>query len=149
MSCNGVLQSAARPRRLGAAPPRRPVRMAVLIPAEACAVPVPEAARASSADVRLLCRLAALLAARHQRCSLEAVLQAPTRAAPVAAARQLAMYLAHVALGLPQTQVAQGFARHRRTVSHACGRVEDRRDDALFDAEVCAIEHQIRWAAGR
>lgn len=82
-------------------------------------------------------------------CPVETVLLASTREAPVAAARQLAMYLAHVGLGLSQHQVAVGFARHRRTVSHACHRVEDRRDDADFDALLADIECQIRWTAGR
>lgn len=100
-------------------------------------------------DEQLLCRLAALLAARHLRCPAEMVLSAPTRVAPVAAARQLAMYLAHVGLGVPQHQVALGFARHRRTVAHACNRVEDRRDDADFDAQLNDIERQIRWAVGQ
>ncbi|WP_341992594.1 helix-turn-helix domain-containing protein [Azorhizobium sp. AG788] len=97
----------------------------------------------------MLCRLAALLAARQLMCPVETVLLASTREAPVAAARQLAMYLAHVGLGLSQHQVAVGFARHRRTVAHACNRVEDRRDDANFDAQLTDIECQIRWTAGR
>ncbi len=100
-------------------------------------------------DAQMLCRLAALLAARQLRCPVETILSDAGREAPVAAARQLAMYLAHVGLGLSQHQVAVGFARDRRTVSHACHRVEDRRDDAAFDAQVTDIESQIRWAAGR
>lgn len=102
-----------------------------------------------SADPHMLCRLAALLAARQVGCPVETILSDASREAPVAAARQLAMYLAHVGLGLSQHQVAVGFARDRRTVSHACHRVEDRRDDAAFDAQVSDIESQIRWAAGR
>lgn len=102
-----------------------------------------------AADPHMLCRLAALLAARQLSCPVEAILSDASREAPVAAARQLAMYLAHVGLGLSQHQVAVGFARDRRTVSHACHRVEDRRDDAAFDAQVSDIESQIRWAAGR
>lgn len=101
------------------------------------------------ADPQMLCRLAALLAARHLGCPVETVVSETCREAPVAAARQLAMYLAHVGLGLSQHQVAVGFGRDRRTVSHACNRVEDRRDDGVFDAFLTDVEAQLRWAAGR
>ncbi|WP_245263266.1 helix-turn-helix domain-containing protein [Azorhizobium doebereinerae] len=107
------------------------------------------AVSAGAADLLLLCRLAVLLAARQQQCAADLVMATPTREAPVAGARQLAMYLAHVALGLSQCQVAVGFARDRRTVAHACRRVEDRRDDAAFDAQVADIEYLLRWAVGR
>jgi hypothetical protein len=43
------------------------------------------------------------------------------------------MYLAHVAGGLPLTEVGRLFARDRTTVAHACAMVEDRRDDPAFD----------------
>lgn len=66
-------------------------------------------------------------------------------AAPVAAARQLAMYLAHVALGLTQTEVAQAFQRDRTTVAHACRRVEDLRDERDFDRQVARMEECLRW----
>src|SRR4029077_12068941 len=53
-------------------------------------------------------------------------LWAGTRGCPRAAfARQVAMYLAHVACGLTLTEVGQVFVRDRTTVAHACGRVED------------------------
>ena len=39
------------------------------------------------------------------------------------------MYLAHVTCGLSLTEVGEVFARDRTTVAHACGRVEDLRDD--------------------
>ena len=55
-------------------------------------------------------------------------------------ARQVAMYLAHVAWGLSLTEVGQVFARDRTTVSHACGRVEDMRDDADFDRSLDLLE---------
>src|SRR3954447_14983959 len=48
-----------------------------------------------------------------------------TRGRPrVAFARQVAMYLAHVAWGLNLTEVGHVFARDRTTVAHACGLVE-------------------------
>jgi chromosomal replication initiation ATPase DnaA len=61
-------------------------------------------------------------------------LWAGTRGRPnVAFARQVAMYLAHVACGLTLTEVGHVFSRDRTTVAHACGRVEDLRDDPSFD----------------
>jgi len=53
--------------------------------------------------------------------------------AKVALARQVGMYLAHVVFGLSLTEVGRAFERDRTTVSHACGVVEDRRDDPIFD----------------
>ena len=50
-----------------------------------------------------------------------------------ALARQVAMYLAHVACGLTLTNSGLLFGRDRTTVAHACIIVEDRRDDPLFD----------------
>ena len=64
-----------------------------------------------------------------------------TRRCPRAAfARQVAMYLAHVACGLTLTQVGEVFSRDRTTVAHACSRVEDLRDDAAFDRSLELLE---------
>ena len=52
---------------------------------------------------------------------------------PVVFARQVAMYLAHVEWGLTLTQVGRIAARDRTTVAHACGLIEDLRDDPVFD----------------
>ena len=65
------------------------------------------------------------------------------RKAPVAFARQVAMYLAHVELGLSLTIVAAQFGRDRTTVSHACGRVEDRRDDPAVDTALFCLTAAI------
>jgi hypothetical protein len=62
--------------------------------------------------------------------------------APVALARQVAMYLAHVACGLSFTEVGLVFGRDRTTVAHACRVVEDRRDDPVFDRVLELLE----WA---
>src|SRR5262245_2716556 len=60
--------------------------------------------------------------------------------ARVALARQAAMYLARVSLGLTLSQSARLFARDRTTAAHACRVIEDRRDDPRFDAKLSAIE---------
>jgi len=74
----------------------------------------------------------------------------PTRGGPDAAfARQVAMYLAHVGGGLNYTEVGRLFARDRTTVAHACGRVEDLRDDAAFDRAIGLLEGAMRLLAPR
>ncbi len=68
-----------------------------------------------------------------------------TRGKPrVALARQVAMYLAHVACGLTMTEVGQIFARDRTTVRHACGLVEDMRDEPSFDRSLDLLEGVMR-----
>lgn len=59
---------------------------------------------------------------------------------PVAWARQLAMYLAHVGFGLTYTRIGICFGRDRTTVRHACALVEDRRDDPALDLALSAAE---------
>lgn len=55
------------------------------------------------------------------------------RKARVAHARQVAMYLAHVAGGVSLTGVGQLFGRDRTTAAHACRLIEDQRDDPALD----------------
>ena len=62
--------------------------------------------------------------------------------AKVALARQVAMYLAHVGCGLSLTETGRLFERDRTTVAHACGVIEDRRDDPTFDRALDLLE----WA---
>ena len=61
----------------------------------------------------------------------------------VAVARQLAMYLMHVALGWQYAEIGQYFGRDRTTVSHACAVIEDLREAPGFDAEVEQLETLI------
>jgi len=67
--------------------------------------------------------------------------------APVAFARQSAMYLAHVAFGLNFSDVGRAFGRDRTTAAYACRRVEDRREDARVDATLSALEKALAPAA--
>jgi len=64
-----------------------------------------------------------------------------------ALARQVGMYLAHVACGLTLTQVGRIFARDRTTVAHACTTIEDLRDDDRFDRIVNLLEGIMRALA--
>ena len=71
-------------------------------------------------------------------------LHSTTRGSPrTAFARQVAMYLAHVVLGLSLTEVWIIFARDRTTVAHACAMVEDERDDPELDARLDHLERAI------
>jgi chromosomal replication initiation ATPase DnaA len=71
-----------------------------------------------------------------------------TRGRPAAAfARQVAMYLAHVAFGLSLTEVGHVFARDRTTVAHACSLIEDLRDDLTFDRSLELLEGVLRFLA--
>jgi chromosomal replication initiation ATPase DnaA len=68
-------------------------------------------------------------------------LRAPSRRpAGIAFARQSAMYLAHVALGLPCNTVGRVFHRDRTTAAHACQLVEQRRDDPAIDRLLDMLE---------
>ncbi len=60
--------------------------------------------------------------------------------AKVARARQTAMYLARVCLGLTLSEAARLYGRDRTTAAHACRVIEDLRDDPHFDAKIAAIE---------
>ncbi|MBN9335034.1 helix-turn-helix domain-containing protein [Devosia sp.] len=63
--------------------------------------------------------------------------------ADTARARQLAMYLAHVAKGISLTSIGSAFGRDRTTVSYACNLIEDLRDDPAFDAELDRLESML------
>ena len=62
------------------------------------------------------------------------------RGAQAALARQSAMYLAHVVLGLTYDEVGLLFRRHRTTAARACRLVEDRRDDPAIDIRLDMLE---------
>lgn len=69
--------------------------------------------------------------------------------AKVAFARQVAMYLAHVACGLSFTEIGKIFKRDRTTVAHACSLVEDRRDETCFDLVMELLECAVLNMLGR
>lgn len=76
-----------------------------------------------------------------------AALLTPERGGPrIAFARQVAMYLAHVACGLTFVEVAQLFGRTRTTAAYACHRIEKMRDDPWVDWKIARLEEAIRCA---
>ncbi|MEM0905936.1 MAG: helix-turn-helix domain-containing protein [Pseudomonadota bacterium] len=68
------------------------------------------------------------------------------RTAPVAFARQVSMYCAHVTFGWSLTEAGAVFSRDRTTAAHACRVVEDRRDDDRVDAVISNVEDALnQW----
>ncbi|WCK02786.1 helix-turn-helix domain-containing protein [Agrobacterium tumefaciens] len=57
--------------------------------------------------------------------------------------RQIAMYVCHVALGIPMSDIGPCFGRDRTTVGHACQVIEDRRDEPAFDEFVAMLERLV------
>lgn len=55
-------------------------------------------------------------------------------------ARQVAMYICHVMLGMPQSTVGRLMSRERSSVGHACKVIEDLRDDPAVDAHLSDVE---------
>jgi len=72
-------------------------------------------------------------------------LNAPNRCcAHIALARQVAMYLTHVVASVSLSDIATTFSRDRTTVSHACRRVEEKRDELIFDLQLERLEAGMR-----
>lgn len=67
----------------------------------------------------------------------------------IAFARQVAMYLAHVACGMTFADAGALYGRHAKTAAHACHIVEDRRDDPAFDRIVGVLECAVRLGLTR
>ena len=77
-------------------------------------------------------------------------LRAPTRRGEDAAfARQCAMYLAHVVLGLRYSEIGRLFRRDRTTAAYACALVEERRDDPAIDRVLLTLEGVCRRSCAR
>ncbi len=63
--------------------------------------------------------------------------------ARVAFARQVAMYLCHVKLGLSFSAAGYLYGRDRTTASHACHVIEECREDASLDSLLDCLERAI------
>jgi len=116
----------------------------------------PSAASAPSSDSRppaippdRLCRMVTACVARDFNLDVEMLETAPRGSQRAAFARQVAMYLAHVAFGLSFETIGRAFGRDRTTVAHACRVVEDSRDDIWFDCRAATLELMCRAAAAR
>lgn len=98
--------------------------------------PLPSRSRPRHATIDIAIALAAW------ECGVEqaAIADGRRREAQVAAARQLAVYLAHVALGHDLSRLSLAFGRDRATIRHALRRIEDERDDPGYDRRVGRLE---------
>lgn len=95
----------------------------------------------------VVCRLATQLAAGA--CGVNILdVQSGRRSQRASLARHIGMYLAHTAAGFPFAVVAANFSRDRTSVAHACRRIEDRRDDPEFDAQMIELENLFRAICG-
>lgn len=63
--------------------------------------------------------------------------------APIARARQVAMYIARIGWCMTLTDVGRLFGRDRTTVAHACEAIEDLRDDPSFDRRLELLEKAL------
>ena len=106
-------------------------------PAVPCAPPC-QADRAG--DAARVCRLMEAAIAAAFAVPLAELRASSRRAQTVAFARQSAMYLAHVVLGLNYSATGTLFNRDRTTAAHACQVVEDRRDDPAIDRLLYKLE---------
>ncbi|GAC1330720.1 MAG: hypothetical protein NVSMB26_08400 [Beijerinckiaceae bacterium] len=88
-------------------------------------------------------------AAAASRAIAQSEIAGRPRAPRVARARQIAIYLAHVGFGLNYTHLGEAFQRDRTTIRHACGRIEDDRDELRFDSALNFLEGALRLQAAR
>jgi hypothetical protein len=89
-------------------------------------------------------RLAADVAAYALNVRAEEILDLRRGRAEVAFARQVAVYLCHVALDMSLSRIAFVFGRDRSTVAHACHTMEDRREEPHFDLWIGGLETMLR-----
>jgi len=77
-----------------------------------------------------------------------ALRQATRCTAPVARARQAAMYFAHIVFAANLTRAGGIFGRDRTTARHACSQMEDLRDDPRVDRAFDAMELALKSWVG-
>lgn len=63
-------------------------------------------------------------------------------------ARQIAAYLLNTELGLSQSECARRLGRHRSTVEHSLRRMEDSRDDPVFNAHLDVLGTTLKTLRG-
>jgi chromosomal replication initiation ATPase DnaA len=91
-------------------------------------------------------KLAAGVASYGLNVPVEEIIGGARGSSATSLARQVAMYLCHVAFELSLARVAIAFGRDRSTVAHACHQIEDRRESAAFDDWIGALEDMLRDA---
>ncbi|WP_083660227.1 helix-turn-helix domain-containing protein [Acuticoccus yangtzensis] len=94
-------------------------------------------------DRRIVRRMIEVTVAAALNLPVDELAAKTRRTAPIAFARQISMYCAHVTFGWSLTEAGAVFSRDRTTAAHACRVVEDRRDCPRIDAVVTAVEEQL------
>ena len=103
--------------------------------------------RSSYQQDALQVRLAAGITGYSLGIPAETILNGDDRAHRVARARQIAMYLSHVVLGMSLARIAYATGRDRSTVAYSCHRIEDFRDSPEVDCWLEELESRLRGAA--
>lgn len=107
---------------------------------------LPPAPQAHEDTVRI-CRTMEAVTAAAFSVPLEALRAPSRREAPVAFARQCAMYLAHGVLRLNYCAIGKIFHRDRTTAAHAYALVKKRRADPAIDRLLVMLEGVCRELA--
>lgn len=94
-----------------------------------------------------LVRLAAGITGYSLGLPSEAILNGGQREHRITRARQIAMYLSHVVLGMSLARIASATGRDRSTVAYGCHRIEDFREDPTIDLWLEDLEVRLRGAA--
>ncbi len=102
-----------------------------------------------AAEAEHVCRLMEAAIAAAFAVPVDELRARKRRTQTVAFARQSAMYLAHVVLGLNYSVTGMLFHRDRTTAAYACQVVEDRRDDPSIDRLLQRLEGVCSELAGR
>jgi hypothetical protein len=100
-------------------------------------------------DAARLCRFLLVATAAAFDVAVDDLCAPSRRSAQISFARQSAMYLAHVSLGLSYSDVGIQFGRDRTTAAYACQLVEDRRDDPVIDRLLQALENACDAFTGK
>jgi len=83
---------------------------------------------------------AANIVSQQYNIPIQDIKSSSRKEAPVARARQIAMYLTNVVLGVPFSILGPAFGRDRTTASYAARIVEDSRDNPEFDQFLTELE---------
>jgi hypothetical protein len=88
----------------------------------------------------LACRVTEAVSAAAIGVSISDVRKPSRHYARAAFARQIAFYLIHVGFGLDFSAIGRSMGRNRTTIQYACSRVEDARDEEVFDLGLVCLE---------
>ncbi|MGF9692940.1 MULTISPECIES: helix-turn-helix domain-containing protein [unclassified Rhizobium] len=90
-----------------------------------------------------ICRIVRYMVAEMIHLSGDRVRLRQDRRRMLCHVRQIAMYVCHVVLSIPLSEIGPAFGRDRTTVGHACHVVEDRRDDRVYDDFISSVERIV------